>query len=96
MEIRVAPKEDGAVVIVDGYEIEITVRPKVKATVEAVRRELEEHLDVLEIASTDEGIVVNLKGFLGKERFADIAAKMRSLGGEYISAGKESRFVIRA
>ena len=96
MEIRVAPKEDGAVVTVEGYEIEITVRPKVKATVEAVRRELEEHLDILEITSTDEGIVVKPKGFLGKEKFADIAAKMRSLGGEYISAGKESRFVIGA
>ena len=96
MEIKVTPKEDGAVLTADGYQIEITVRPAVKATVEAVRRELAEHLDDLEITSSEEGIFVKPKGFLGKEKFADIAAKVRSLGGEYISAGKESRFVIKA
>jgi hypothetical protein len=94
MDIEVARKEDGALVTVDNYEIEITVRPKVKATVEIVRRELSDYLDSVEITSTDEGIVVKPKGFLGKDKFAEIATKVRALGGEYISAGKESRFLI--
>ncbi len=37
-------------------------------------------------------IIIKLMGFLGSEKFAKIASAVRGMGGEYISAGKESHF----
>ncbi|KON31883.1 hypothetical protein AC477_03685 [miscellaneous Crenarchaeota group-1 archaeon SG8-32-1] len=39
-------------------------------------------------------IVVKPKRFLGSDNFAKIASVVRELGGEYISAGKNSHFKI--
>ncbi len=37
-------------------------------------------------------IIIKPKQFLGSENFAKIASAVRGLGGEYISAGKDSHF----
>ena len=37
-------------------------------------------------------IVIKPKQFLGSENFAKIASAVRGMGGEYISAGKDSHF----
>ena len=37
-------------------------------------------------------IIIKPKQFLGSENFAKIASAARGMGGEYISAGKDSRF----
>ena len=37
-------------------------------------------------------IIVKPKQFLGSENFAKIASAVRGMGGEYISAGKDSHF----
>jgi hypothetical protein len=37
-------------------------------------------------------IMVKPKQFLGSENFAKIASAVRGMGGEYISAGKDSHF----
>jgi hypothetical protein len=37
-------------------------------------------------------IIIKPKQFLGSENFAKIASAVRGMGGEYISAGKESHF----
>jgi len=34
------------------------------------------------------------KRYLGRKRFSEIAELMRELGGNYVSAGKESKFLI--
>ena len=39
-------------------------------------------------------IVIKPRRFLGSDNFAKIASIVRSLGGEYISAGKESHFKV--
>ena len=39
-----------------------------------------------------EFIIIKPKQFLGSENFAKIASAVRGMGGEYISAGKESHF----
>ena len=43
---------------------------------------------------SDEGdhYKITPKNFLGSEKFAEIGAVVRELGGEYISQGKESHF----
>ena len=37
-------------------------------------------------------IMVKPRQFLGSENFAKIASAVRGMGGEYISAGKDSHF----
>ncbi len=39
-----------------------------------------------------EYIIIKPKQFLGSENFAKIASTVRGMGGEYISAGKDSHF----
>lgn len=39
--------------------------------------------------------IIKPKYHLEKQDFADIAARVRELGGEYISAGKDSRFQVK-
>lgn len=103
-KVRVTPKEDGAVISVDGVDIIVTVKPSDSTAptviapseidIESVRSRLAEYLKVLEIGEEAEGIVVRPKGYLGREKFSLIAAIVEELGGNYISAGKNSRFLI--
>jgi hypothetical protein len=51
--------------------------------------ELEARLDFEE---KGDYIIIKPKQFLGSENFAKIASAVRGMGGEYISAGKESHF----
>lgn len=46
---------------------------------------------------SDEGdhYKVKPKNYLGSEKFAEIGAVVRKLGGSYISAGKESHFRVK-
>ena len=52
-------------------------------------KELEE---MLFFEDQDEYIIIKPRRFLGSENFAKIASAVRGMGGEYISAGKDSHF----
>ena len=97
-KVKVTPKDNGAVISVEGYDIVVTVTPTEEAapriTVASVEARLGGHLQEVEVSVEKEGIVVKPKGFLGREKFAAIAAVIEELGGRYVSAGKESRFLI--
>ena len=62
-------------------------------TVDEIRMSFPEELESL-LGFEDKGdyIIIKLMGFLGSEKFAKIASAVRGMGGEYISAGKESHF----
>jgi len=96
--VQVTPTADGAVISVEGYDIVITVKPTEgvapKITLESVKSRLKEHLEELEVSETDKGIVVKPQGFLGRDKFASVAAIIEELGGLYVSAGRDSRFLI--
>jgi len=97
-KVQVTPTADGAVISVEGYDIVITVKPTEgvapKITLESVKSRLKEHLEELEVSETDKGIVVKPQGFLGRDKFASVAAIIEELGGLYVSAGRDSRFLI--
>ncbi len=57
----------------------------------AFPKELE---DMLFFEDAGEYIVIKPRQYLGSENFAKIASIVRSEGGEYISAGKESHFKV--
>ena len=101
--MKVTPRQDGAVITVEGFDITVIVKPSSTApeapappriTVESVRSRLAEDLKEVSVSEEADGIVVRPTGYLGRDKFASIAAIVRELGGNYISAGKESRFLI--
>lgn len=64
-----------------------------KKTIEDIRIVFPEDLEkLLSFEEKDEYIMVKPRQFLGSENFAKIASAVRGMGGEYISAGKESHF----
>ena len=48
--------------------------------------------DLLTFEDRPDYIVIKPRQFLGSENFAKVASKARDLGGEYISAGRDSHF----
>lgn len=64
-----------------------------KSTVEDIRMMFPQELDSM-LAFEDKGdyVMIKPKGFLGSENFAKIASTVRGLGGEYMSAGRDSHF----
>jgi len=48
--------------------------------------------DLLNFEDKTDYVMIKPRQFLGSENFAKIASTVRGLGGEYISAGKDSHF----
>ena len=64
-----------------------------KTSVEDVRMAFPEELDsLLSFEERVDFIIIKPRQFLGSENFAKIASAVRGMGGEYISAGKDSHF----
>jgi hypothetical protein len=62
-------------------------------TLDEVRMSFPEDLEAkLEFEDKTDYITVKPKQFLGSDNFAKIASAIRGMGGEYISAGKDSHF----
>jgi hypothetical protein len=58
-----------------------------------IRMSFPEELEArLSFDEKGEYIIIKPKQFLGSENFAKIASAVRGMGGEYISAGKDSHF----
>jgi hypothetical protein len=103
--INVTSKEDGAIITVEGIEIEITIKPtwkyirhlesseESKTTVESLRRDLASYLKDLDILEEEDKIVVKPRRYLGRD-FPPVAEIIEYYGGSYISEGRSSRFII--
>ncbi len=71
---------------------EIPVAEK-SQNVEDLRMMFPENLDnMLSFEEKGEYVIIKPKQFLGSENFAKIASTVRGIGGEYISAGRDSHF----
>ncbi len=67
--------------------------PSSLQSVEDVRMMFPEDLDnMLSFEEKPDYVIIKPKQFLGSENFAKIASTVRGLGGEYISAGRDSHF----
>jgi len=65
---------------------------KVKA-IEDIRMMFPDDLEnLLTFEEKDEYVVIKPRQFLGSENFSKIASTVRSMGGDYVSAGKASHF----
>jgi hypothetical protein len=64
-----------------------------KKSIEDIRMEFPEDLEhLLSFEEKGDYIIVKPRQFLGSENFAKIASAVRGIGGEYISAGRDSHF----
>ncbi len=62
-------------------------------SIDDIRMSFPEELESrLSFDEKDDYIIIKPKMFLGSENFAKIASAVRGMGGEYISAGKDSHF----
>jgi hypothetical protein len=64
-------------------------------SVEDIRRSFSSDLEELLIfEEAGDHVMIRTRRFLGSDNFAKIASVVRSLGGEYVSAGKDSHFKV--
>ena len=67
----------------------------VEARLEMLKEKFPENLKrLVTFEAVDNRIVVKPRGYLGNENFKQVAEIIRDAGGEYVSAGKESHFLI--
>ena len=67
--------------------------PSKQRSIDDIRMSFPEELEArLSFDEKGDYIIIKPKQFLGSENFAKIASAVRGMGGEYISAGKESHF----
>jgi len=72
-----------------------TEEPTIKAesTLQGIQNAFSEELrSMLNFEDSGDYIRISPKRYLGSDNFARIASVVRSLGGEYVSAGRESHF----
>lgn len=79
----------------EAIELQISKVKKQPASIEDVKEVLGEWLDDLDITEEDECIVVMPKAYLGKELWYKINDALKPFDVEYVSAGKESRWVTK-
>ncbi|MEM1659610.1 MAG: hypothetical protein QXR17_00460 [Candidatus Bathyarchaeia archaeon] len=66
---------------------------KEERSIEEVKMMFPEDLEErLSFEEKDDFIIIKPRQFLGSENFARIASIVRGMGGDYVSAGKESHF----
>jgi len=64
-----------------------------KKSIEDIRMVFPEDLEhLLSFEEKGDYIIIKPRQFLGSENFAKIASAVRGIGGEYISAGRDSHF----
>jgi len=64
-----------------------------KKSLQDIRMAFPEDLEnLLSFEEREDYIIVKPRQFLGSENFAKVASAVRGLGGEYISAGRDSHF----
>ena len=67
--------------------------PQKRAGLEDIQMAFPEDLEnLLSFEEKGDYIIIKPRQFLGSENFAKIASAVRGMGGEYISAGKDSHF----
>lgn len=75
------------------YPPTVSREPSKLRSLDDIRMSFPEELETrLSFEEKDEYIIIKPKQFLGSENFAKIASAVRGMGGEYISAGKDSHF----
>lgn len=80
-----------------GVRLQVTMQQPTKEpySIEKARALFPKDLgDMLTFEEDKDSIVIKPNGYLGSDNFSRIVHIIRGVGGEYISAGKESHFKI--
>ena len=79
----------------EAMEIRISKVTEQHATIDDVKGALEEWTDQVDVSEGDGSITVTPKGYLGKELWYQMNSALKPFGAEWVSAGKESRWIIK-
>jgi hypothetical protein len=75
------------------YQAQNSTKPR---NLEDIRMSFPEEIEIrLDFIEQDDKYILKAKQFLGSEMFAKVMSAVRGMGGQYISAGKDSHFEIR-
>lgn len=77
-------------------ELQISKVKKQPASIEDVKEVLDDWIKDIDITEENGSLVVMPKGFLGKEIWYKINNALKPFDTEWVSAGKESRWVIKS
>jgi hypothetical protein len=75
--------------------LEISKVLKQPASIQDIKGVLDRWIEDVDVTEENDSIVVIPKGFLGKELWYQINNALKPFDADYVSAGKESRWVIR-
>lgn len=75
------------------YQAQNSIKPR---SLEDIKMSFPEEIEIkLDFIEQDDKYILKAKQFLESETFAKVAAAVRGMGGQYISAGKDSHFEVR-
>jgi uncharacterized Zn finger protein len=77
-------------------ELAVIKVPKLSASIEGVEEAIKEWIDQVDVTRSDDSIVITPKEFLGKKLWYQINNALEKFGAEWVSAGKESRWIIES
>jgi hypothetical protein len=66
-----------------------------RTLIDQVKRVLGKTLNNVDVAEENETVIITPKGFLGRELWQQINDALKQFEPEWVSAGKESRWVIK-
>jgi hypothetical protein len=80
-----------------GEPIELAIRKSHRKpiSVDDVKEAIKEWINQVDVSQSDGSIVINPKEFLGKKLWQKINIALQEFNAEWISAGKESRWMIK-
>jgi hypothetical protein len=81
-----------------GEAIELQIRKAMKkpASIEDVKDALKELIEQVNLTESDDSILVTPKGYLGKDLWYQINDALKPFDTQWVSAGKQSKWVIKS
>jgi len=80
----------------EAIEIRISKSNRKSASIEEVKDVLQEWIDRVDITESEDSIVVTPNSYLGKGLWYEINEALKTFDAEWVSAGKESRWIIKS
>jgi len=77
-------------------EPKVETKTETTVTINDISLALNEWADCIDIVEQDNAIVITPKGYLGKDVWAEINNSLKPFNAEWISAKKESRWMIKS
>lgn len=79
----------------EAISLQVSKVTEQSSLIDKVKSTIDDWIEDLDITEENGSVIVMPKGFLGKDIWYEINDALKSFDAEWISAGKESRWVIK-